>query len=312
MNIFKCLITGEEDLLKIEILALKKGEIEEEERLIYDNLGNIVVIELVEDDNKTIESDNDLEMMDDEVSTVTSPSPFIRTQPMGIRQDRGGNLPRPQAYYENKPKPSQSYDESIDFRPKGRLYPIEKPYKFQGQVSGQILNIAAHDPQLWNSVIDVWKYPVVAKVWKNIPQETDPETMYKYLKTFLGESTRALWESYKTNFRENYNGMLKLGANPYNFVNQISSFITGEDPNSGHLTIQQEALLHLEQMQIKDWRYIKEFCQSYYHFCAISGNGFNQELGEKLFRKLPGSLGREIETSWRELKGVQQDEMTEN
>ena len=173
------------------------------------------------------------------------------------------------------------------------------------------MNIAAHDPQLWNSVIDVWKYPVVAEVWKNIPQETDPETMYKYLETFLGESTRALWESYKTNFRENYNGMLKLGANPYNFVNQISSLITGEDPNSGHLTIQQEALLHLEQMQIKDWKYIKEFYQSYYHFCAISGNGFNQELGEKLFRKLPGTLGREIETSWRELKGVQQDEMTE-
>ena len=119
--------------------------------------------------------------------------------------------------------------------------------------------------------------------------------MYKYLETFLGESTWALWESYKTNFRENYNGMLKLGANPYNFVNQISSLITGEDPNSGHLTIQQEALLHLEQMQIKDWRYIKEFYQSYYHFCAISGNGFNQELGEKLFRKLPGTLGRDEE-----------------
>ena len=136
--------------------------------------------------------------------------------------------------------------------------------------------------------------------------------MYKYLETFLRESTRALWESYKTNFRENYNDMLKLGANPYNFVNQISSLITGEDPNSGHLTIQQEALLHLEQMQIKDWKYIKEFCQSHYHFFAISGNGFNQELEEKLFRKLPGTLGREIETSCRELKEVQQDEMTEN
>ena len=52
-------------------------------------------------------------------------------------------------------------------------------------------------------------------------------------------------------------------------------------------------------MQIKDWRYLKEFCQTYYHFCATSGNGFNQELGEKLFRKLPRK------TSWGELKGVQ-------
>ena len=47
-------IAGEEDLLKIETLALRKGKIEEDERLIYDNLGNIVVIELIEGDNETI------------------------------------------------------------------------------------------------------------------------------------------------------------------------------------------------------------------------------------------------------------------
>ena len=70
--------------------------------------------------------------------------------------------------------------------------------------------------------------------------------MYKYLETFLGETTRALWESCKTNFKENYNHILSLRDNPYNFVNQISSLITGEDPNSGHVTLQQEALLHLE------------------------------------------------------------------
>ena len=109
---------------------MRKGKIEEDERLIYDNLGNIVVIELIEEDNETIESDNDLEMMEDEVSTATSPTPFTRTQPMGLRQDRGGNLSRPQPHYENRPRPNQSYDESIDYRPKGRPYPIKKPYKF--------------------------------------------------------------------------------------------------------------------------------------------------------------------------------------
>ena len=40
-----------------------------------------MVIELVEDDNETIELDNDLEMMDDEVSTATSPSPFTCDAP---------------------------------------------------------------------------------------------------------------------------------------------------------------------------------------------------------------------------------------
>ena len=106
--------------------------------------------------------------------------------------------------------------------------------------------------------------------------------------------------------------MLGLRANPYNFVNRISSLIIGEDPNSGHITQQQEALLHIEQMQIKDWKYLKELCQTYYHFCAISRNRFNQELGEKLFRKLPRTLGRKIETSWKELKEIQQNEIMGN
>ena len=208
-------------------------------------------------------------MMEDDISTVASPTPFTRSQPMGATPNRGGNLPRPHVTHINRPGPSQTYDKSIDLRPKGRPYPIEKPYKFQGQASGQILNIATHDLQLCNSVIDVWKNQVVAEVWKNIPQETDLETMYKYLETVLGESTRALWESYNTNFREKYNSILSLGANPYNFVNKIINLTIGENPNSGHITLQQEALLHLEQMQIKDWKYIKEFCQTYYHFCAI-------------------------------------------
>ena len=95
-------------------------------------------------------------MMEDDISTTISWTPFTRNQPMGATHHRGGNLPRPQVSNINRLGPSHSYDESIDFRPKGRFYPIEKPYKFQGQASGQILNIAAHDPQLWNSVIDVY------------------------------------------------------------------------------------------------------------------------------------------------------------
>ena len=34
-------------------------------------------MELIEDDNETIESDNDLEMMEDEISTATSPTPLL-------------------------------------------------------------------------------------------------------------------------------------------------------------------------------------------------------------------------------------------
>ena len=85
------LIAGEEDLLKIETLASRKGKIEEGKRLIYDTLGIIIVIELIEDDNETIESNTKLEMMDDEVSSAASSTPFTRSLPMEARHNRGGN-----------------------------------------------------------------------------------------------------------------------------------------------------------------------------------------------------------------------------
>ena len=56
-----------------------KGNIEEDERIIYDTLGNIVVIELIENEDEPIDLDKELEMMDDEVSSVASPTPFTRS-----------------------------------------------------------------------------------------------------------------------------------------------------------------------------------------------------------------------------------------
>ena len=45
----------------------------------------------------------------------------------------------------------------------GKRMPIEEPKILQeGGSKEKFLNIAAHDPQRWNSVIDLWKGIVVA------------------------------------------------------------------------------------------------------------------------------------------------------
>ena len=126
------LITDDDELLEIEALALQQGKIEEDERLAYDTLGNTVVIESIEEEKEIINQQKEnLEKTEDDISTIASPTPFTRSQPMGATPNRGGNLPKPQVTHINRPGPSQTYDESIDFIPKGRPYPIEKPYKFQ-------------------------------------------------------------------------------------------------------------------------------------------------------------------------------------
>jgi len=192
-------------------------------------------------------------------------------------------------------------------RPIGIRMPIEAPIKLQdGGDRGKILNIAAHDPQLWNSIIDVWKCIVVADYIHHY-NETDAETMYRYMETFLGESIKGVWEAYKVAYPQEFQELVNMGPNPYNFTNKIHILVTGEDPNSGLVLLQKNVLIKLEQLSINNWCHIKNFLKDFFYYCAISGNAFDQSLGKKLFIKLPGSLGREIEERWNKREGVMQN-----
>ncbi|KAH0706048.1 hypothetical protein KY289_011124 [Solanum tuberosum] len=119
----------------------------------------------------------------------SSSSPFQKTTPITPVEYTIGNLPRHRVYRQDPATEPEMV------RPIGIRMPIEAPIKLQdGGDRGKILNIAAHDPQLWNSVIDVWKGIVVADYIHHY-SETDAETMYRYMETFLGESIKGMWEA---------------------------------------------------------------------------------------------------------------------
>ncbi|PON45173.1 hypothetical protein PanWU01x14_261180 [Parasponia andersonii] len=55
----------------------------------------------------------------------------------------------------------------------------------------------------------------------------------------------------------------------------------------------------LEQIQIFNWKYLKHFCNDILAMTAISGNYCNPDMGERIFSKLPGELGKEIHAAWK-------------
>ena len=114
-------------------------------------------------------------------------------------------------------------------------------------------------------------------------------------------------EAYKSEFPQEFQALVNMGPNPYNFTNKIHSLITGEDPNSGTIVLQRNALIKLEQLSISNWCYIKEFLKEFFYYCTLSGNTFDETIGKKLFNKLPGALGREIEERWNKREGVMQN-----
>ncbi|CAI8597173.1 unnamed protein product [Vicia faba] len=65
---------------------------------------------------------------------------------------------------------------------------------------------------------------------------------------------------------------------------------------------QAEAMRDLEQIQLYDWNHIIEFLQDFYALASTSGNYFSTELGERLFTKLPGPLGHEIQENWKKIE----------
>ncbi|KAG5616796.1 hypothetical protein H5410_016620, partial [Solanum commersonii] len=134
-------------------------------------------------------------------STSSSASPFQRTAQPHTIDTSIENVPRRRVFRVNP----DTVTENV--RPMGRRMPIEEPIRLQeGGSKGKILYIAAHDPQMWNAVIDLWKGIVVADYIKTY-QDVDAETMYKYMETFLGESAKALWEAYKSNFPQEFQAL---------------------------------------------------------------------------------------------------------
>lgn len=99
-----------------------------------------------------------------ESTSSTTASPFQRTSQQQTVDTSTGNVPRRRIYRLNP----DTEIKTDNLRPMGKRMPIEEPIRLQeGGNKGKILNIAAHDPQLWNAVIDLWKGIVVADYIKN-------------------------------------------------------------------------------------------------------------------------------------------------
>ncbi|KAG5595887.1 hypothetical protein H5410_037119 [Solanum commersonii] len=122
------------------------------------------ILENLYDSDDEIERNSIISQKELRESTSSSASPFQRiAQPHTIDTSMG-NVPRRRVFRVNP----DTVTENV--RPMGRRMPIEEPIRLQeGESKGKTLNIAAHDPQMWNAVIDLWKGIVVA-VYKNIPR----------------------------------------------------------------------------------------------------------------------------------------------
>uniref|UniRef100_A0ACD5W3H8 Uncharacterized protein n=1 Tax=Avena sativa TaxID=4498 RepID=A0ACD5W3H8_AVESA len=183
---------------------------------------------------------------------------------------------------------------------------FEKPVQFQNtRNDGAILNLAAHDPIDWPNILSIWKGLIVQKYIQNQHNiGTKVEDMLTYLKTFLGDSAKVLWEQWVETYPVNYEELKRAGSKPNNFANVISSIIIAEDRELGFTALQNERLREMEKLTLTSWKGIKEFSEHYLYNATTAKQGYNRGVVERYFNKLPDPLGSIIfEEYKKETKG---------
>ncbi|KAH7690169.1 hypothetical protein IHE45_02G027600, partial [Dioscorea alata] len=158
-----------------------------------------------------------------------------------------------------------------------------------------LLNLTAHEPQKWTTIIEIWGQMVCRK-YDELDYTKTPVEMYSYLEKFLGEAARAVWESYKLNYPQDFSRDLELGDNPYNFVNKVRLLLLEDSPNANYGQQQIESIKKLEQLQIKNWTFIKPFLLDFMYYSSIAGCFYDKTIGEKLFMKLPDEYVSDTES----------------
>jgi hypothetical protein len=87
-----------------------------------------------------------------------------------------------------------------------------------------------------------------------------------------------------------YEELKRAVSNPNNFAKIISNIIIAEDPELGYISLQNERLREIEKLTLTNWRGIKELSQRYLYNATTAKQGYNKDVVERYFNKLPDHL----------------------
>ena len=165
----------EEEILRLEIELIELGRLSETDRLEYNDKGQLVVI-----------YEQHIEFMDQQTQQSSNSIPVPDYSPPPLY----GSTQRSLAGQPSRSMYNEYGNEKEDIKHKGRRMPLETIDKKLLLDDRRLLNLMAHDPQKWTTVIEVWSQ-MVARKYDELEIEKTPVEMYSYLEKFLGETARA-------------------------------------------------------------------------------------------------------------------------
>ncbi|AAN75640.1 polyprotein [Taro bacilliform virus] len=199
------------------------------------------------------------------------------------------SAPRPQA------ETSSTSERFKNFRAKPYSTPtIFLPPAYNQQ--GAIL-VLPDDIGLYEDTISRWESITLnmmnEKVWPS------NEAKAKYMENLLGEMEKKTWIQWRTTYVSEYDALVQQSDETQNLLSQVRRIFLLQDPYQGSTAEQDQAYNDLERISCDNIKDLIPYLIQFRNLAAKSGRLFlGPELSEKLFRKMPPLIGKEIETAF--------------
>ncbi|GJR13840.1 Orf y [Tanacetum coccineum] len=162
--------------------------------------------------------------------------------------------------------------------------------------SGVMLVLPA-DPGLWSEVISRWESITINRL--NNQTWSDNKAKLAFVENLLGESEKLMWQQWRTVFPEAYSALEAIADEPQNITSQVRQLILLEDPYRGSTDEQDRAYRDLDRITCEETKNLWSFLEDFRQLATKSGRLYFPSTTEKLFAKLPPSLSKKIEESFK-------------
>ncbi|GJR81584.1 hypothetical protein Tco_0152369 [Tanacetum coccineum] len=162
--------------------------------------------------------------------------------------------------------------------------------------SGVMLVLPA-DPGLWSEVISRWETMTINRL--NNQTWSDNKAKLAFVENLLGESEKLMWQQWRTAYPGAYSALEAIADEPQNITSHVRQLILLEDPYHGSTDEQDRAYRDLDRITCEETKNLWSFLEDFRQLATKSRRLYFPSTTEKLFAKLPPSLSKKIEESFR-------------
>ncbi|GKA41798.1 ORFIII-like polyprotein, partial [Tanacetum coccineum] len=160
-----------------------------------------------------------------------------------------------------------------------------------------VMLVLPSDPGLWSEVISRWESITLNRL--NNQTWSDNKAKLAFVENLLGESEKLMWQQWRTAYPNAYAALEAIADEPQNITSQVRQLILLEDPYRGSTDEQDRAYRDLDRITCEDTKNLWSFLEDFRQLATKSGRLYFPSTTEKLFAKLPPSLSKKIEESFR-------------